>query len=75
MTVVVDFEDYPNSWMLPYGQALLIKHLLIIPLFVYAMINGLLIKKKIKKDIHFNPKPWEEWKVSSFYLFFQLQPH
>ena len=58
MTFVVDLEDYPNSWMLPYGQALLIKHLLIIPLLVFAMINSLLIKKKLIRDIHFNPKPW-----------------
>ena len=44
--------------MLPYGQALLIKHLLIIPLLVFAMINSLLVKKKLIRDIHFNPKPW-----------------
>ena len=58
MAVVVEFEDYSNSWMLPYGQALLIKHLLIIPLLVYAMINSLFIKKKLKNDIHFNPRSW-----------------
>lgn len=58
MTFVVDFKDYANSWMIPYGQALLIKHILIIPLLVYAVINSLLIKKKLKKDINFNPKPW-----------------
>lgn len=57
MTYVVEFEDYLNSWMLPYGQALLIKHLLIIPLLVYAMSNSLFIKKKLKSDINFNPKP------------------
>ncbi|MFD6440611.1 copper resistance D family protein [Peribacillus sp. NPDC060186] len=58
MTFVVEFKDYPNSWMLPYGQALLVKHLLIIPLMIYAVINSLLIKKKLKKDINFNPIPW-----------------
>ena len=58
MTVVVEFEDYANSWMLPYGQTLLIKHLLIIPLLVYAMINSIFIKKKLISDIHFNPRPW-----------------
>ena len=45
MTFAVEFKDYPNSWMLPYGQALLIKHLLIIPLMIYAMINSILIKR------------------------------
>nr|WP_285890781.1 CopD family protein [Mesobacillus maritimus] len=58
MTFVVEFDDYTNAWMLPYGQALLFKHLLIIPLLVYAMINSLLIKRKIKKDTDFNPRPW-----------------
>ena len=45
MTIVVDYKDYANSWMLPYGQALLIKHLLIIPLLAYAFINSVLIRK------------------------------
>ena len=58
MTFAVEFKDYPNSWMLPYGQSLLIKHLLIIPLMVYAMINSIFIKKKLISDIHFNPRPW-----------------
>lgn len=58
MTFVVEFKDYTNSWMIPYGQALLIKHILIIPLLVYAAINSYLIKKKLKKNINFNPKPW-----------------
>lgn len=58
MSFVVEFEDYPNSWMLPYGQALLIKHLLIIPLLAYAMINSIFIKKKLITDINFNPRPW-----------------
>ena len=48
----MEFEDYPNSWMLPYGQALLIKHLLIIPLLVYAVINSILMKKKLDKGYY-----------------------
>ncbi|MFF2290832.1 CopD family protein [Peribacillus butanolivorans] len=58
MTFVVEFKDYPNSWMIPYGQALLFKHILIIPLVVYAVINSILMKRKLEKDINFNPKPW-----------------
>ncbi|MEK3992953.1 MULTISPECIES: CopD family protein [Robertmurraya] len=58
MTFVVEFKDYSNSWMIPYGQSLLIKHILIIPLMVYIVINSILVKKKIKKDITFNPTPW-----------------
>jgi putative copper resistance protein D len=58
MTFVVDFATYTNAWMLPYGQLLLIKHLLIIPLLVYAALNSIFIKKKLQTDPSFNPKPW-----------------
>ncbi|MFF2754543.1 copper resistance D family protein [Psychrobacillus sp. NPDC058041] len=58
MTFVVDFASYTDTWMLPYGQLLLIKHLLIIPLLVYATINSIFIKKKLQTDLSFNPKPW-----------------
>ena len=58
MTFVVEVKDYTNSWMIPYGQTLLIKHLLIIPLLVYATINSLLIKKKLIKEVDFDPRPW-----------------
>jgi putative copper resistance protein D len=48
----VNPRDYVSSWMLPYGQALLIKHLLIIPLLILALINGVLMKKE-----SINPSP------------------
>lgn len=50
--------DYTNSWLVPYGQALLIKHLLIIPLLLYAVINGVFIKKRLRNANNFNPIPW-----------------
>lgn len=56
MTLVI--TDYTNSWLFPYGQALLIKHILIIPLLIYAIINGIFVKRKIKRDPNFNPKTW-----------------
>jgi len=58
MTFVVEFNEYANAWMLPYGQLLLLKHLTIIPLLVYAGINSVLIRKKLLKDHDFNPIPW-----------------
>ncbi|MDN3448795.1 CopD family protein [Planococcus sp. APC 3906] len=39
--------DYANSWVLPYGQLLLLKHLSIIPLLLAAAINGFLNKKRL----------------------------
>jgi len=61
MSFVVEYKDYLDSWMLPYGQSLLIKHLLIIPLLVFAMVNSVLVKKKLLKDAHFNPRPWAKF--------------
>lgn len=50
--------EYLNGLALPYGQALLLKHLLLIPLFVFALLNGFLVKRKLQKNPSFNPKPW-----------------
>lgn len=36
-------SDWLNAWTLDYGQALLWKHLLIVPLLVFASVNGWLI--------------------------------
>lgn len=58
MNFMVDFEEYVNSWLIPYGQALLWKHLLIIPLLVYAFINGIFITWRLKNTPNFNPRPW-----------------
>ena len=40
-----------------YGQGLLIKHLLLIPLVFYILVNGVFIKIKMKKPT-FDPRPW-----------------
>ena len=70
MTVVIDYKDYANSWILPYGQALLIKHLLIIPLLAYVFINSILIRKKIKNNDNFNPRPWTKAESLIVFLIF-----
>ncbi|WP_147535972.1 copper resistance D family protein [Bacillus marasmi] len=72
MTFVVEFKDYTNSWMLPYGQALLIKHLLIIPLLIYASINSIFLRKKLKNNTHFNPKPWTRMETIIILLIFSV---
>ncbi|KGR76115.1 copper resistance D family protein [Ureibacillus sinduriensis] len=56
MDIIVD--DYANSLPISYGQTLLLKHLLIIPLVVFAVVNGLLMKKRVQSDERFNPLPW-----------------
>ncbi|WP_413380807.1 copper resistance D family protein [Alkalihalobacillus sp. 1P02AB] len=68
MSLVVDLQDYTTSWLLNYGQALVIKHLLIIPLLVFAFFNGYLMKRRLKSNPSFNPKPWA--KIESLLLLF-----
>jgi len=46
MLYFVELADYANSWALPYGQMLLLKHLSIIPLLAAAFINGFLTKRR-----------------------------
>ncbi|MCM3324753.1 copper resistance D family protein [Cytobacillus kochii] len=58
MMFVVEIKEYPSSWMLSYGQALLLKHLLIIPLLLFAVINSWFIRKQLRINSDFNPKPW-----------------
>ncbi|MDF2791656.1 MAG: hypothetical protein K0S80_4758 [Neobacillus sp.] len=47
MIYVFEPKDYVSSWVLPYGQMLLLKHISIIPL-VFAFINGVLTRKSYK---------------------------
>lgn len=50
--------EYVNAWMLPYGQALLVKHLLIVPLLLFAYTNGFLYKSIAAKRSDFKPLKW-----------------
>ncbi|MFB4162341.1 copper resistance D family protein [Alteribacillus sp. JSM 102045] len=59
-------ESIFNSWMLTYGQALLLKHLLFIPLLVFASINGFFIRKKIKQMPNLSPRRW--WRAESIII-------
>lgn len=41
-----------------YGKALLLKHLLIIPLLLFGFINGFLVKSKLSQDHSYQPTSW-----------------
>lgn len=60
-------DGYIDSWMVSYGQGLLIKHLFLLPLVFYALVNGFIVKYKLSKDAAFNPIPWI--RVEGFILF------
>lgn len=58
MTIIVEAKDYANAWMLNYGQALLIKHVIVLPILIFAFINGFWIKKHLQQGSSFNPRTW-----------------
>ncbi|WP_081825540.1 copper resistance D family protein [Bacillus sp. UNC41MFS5] len=57
MFVVIDKQQYLNSWLVPYGRMLLIKHISIIPVLAFAFLNGVLSRKTVKFP-SFDPRPW-----------------
>ncbi|MBM7703839.1 copper resistance D family protein [Metabacillus iocasae] len=57
MWLIVGLDQYVNSWSTPYGHALLLKHLTIAPLLLFAIINGLL-SRKVQHNHHFSPIHW-----------------
>ncbi|WP_142919219.1 CopD family protein [Peribacillus saganii] len=42
--------EYLNSWLLPYGEALLLKHLLYALVLIFGFINGFVQKKQMNKN-------------------------
>ncbi|WP_167449424.1 copper resistance D family protein [Halobacillus trueperi] len=61
-------ESIVGSWMLSYGQALLVKHLLFIVLLLFAFVNGFLMKRLVAEDAGFSPRRW--WKAESLLIVF-----
>ncbi|MFG6148017.1 copper resistance D family protein [Halobacillus sp. B23F22_1] len=59
-------ESIVQSWILPYGQALLLKQLLFLALLLFAFINGFLIRKKVETSPSFSPKKW--WRAESIII-------
>ncbi|ULT54602.1 CopD family protein [Neobacillus drentensis] len=57
MIYMVEPKDYVRAWVLPYGQMLLLKHISIIPVLFFAIINGVLARKSLTLP-SFNPRPW-----------------
>lgn len=58
MTLAVELTEYQETWMMPYGQALLLKHLMVLPVLLFALINGVWIRRKLQRGSGINPLPW-----------------
>lgn len=57
-------QEYQNSLITNYGQTLFLKHIFIISLVLFALINGVMFRKKYN-DKSFNPLIWT--RIESFY--------
>ncbi|WP_211748350.1 CopD family protein [Paenibacillus sp. Marseille-Q4541] len=58
LTMTYTVPEYINSWILPYGQALLMKHLLFVPIIIFGFCNGFLIRSKMELKQGFAVIPW-----------------
>jgi putative copper resistance protein D len=75
--------NYVNGWIINYGQALLIKHLLFIPLLLFGFMNGYLMEKRLHQDPGFDPRKWLRAEsifallifVTTAFMGFQTPPH
>ncbi|CAK8583395.1 copper resistance D family protein (plasmid) [Priestia megaterium] len=67
MFKIIEPKEYFMVWAIPYGQMLLLKHISLIPVLAFALINGILTKK-ISSSPSFNPKSWVQ--VESIVLLF-----
>ncbi|PAF35830.1 hypothetical protein CHH58_14670 [Terribacillus saccharophilus] len=57
MLFAMDIRSYGNALMLTYGQMLFVKHVVFIPVLVFAVINGILARKA-HRDSAFRPLNW-----------------
>lgn len=57
-------QEYQNSLITNYGQTLLLKHIFIISLVLFALINGIMFRKRYHEK-SFNPLIWA--RMESFY--------
>lgn len=57
MQLAIPLERYTNLWGVPYGQALLLKHILLLPLLFYAFCNGTLVRRRLRFDSAYDPRP------------------
>ncbi|MGD6817813.1 copper resistance D family protein [Metabacillus sp. 84] len=66
MTLLMNVAEYPQTWSLNYGQYLLIKHLVVIPILLFAFLNSFFMKGMLKKGKQLDPRKWT--KAESLYL-------
>lgn len=51
-------DPFIGSWALPYGEALIWKHLLYVVILVFALFNGVFVRRRLHQTTNYNPRPW-----------------
>ncbi|NYE06782.1 putative copper resistance protein D [Bacillus niacini] len=57
MSTIEKPTEYINGWATPYGRLLLLKHISIIPVLIFAIINSIL-SRKASTFSHYEPRTW-----------------
>ncbi|GAA0349670.1 hypothetical protein GCM10008931_46230 [Oceanobacillus oncorhynchi subsp. oncorhynchi] len=66
----VDLRQYDEALLVSYGQSLFLKQLFIIPLIIYAIFNGIWMKRRLQADASLQARPWI--RVEFFIILFIL---
>ncbi|MTH53553.1 copper resistance protein CopD [Bacillus mangrovi] len=72
MTLLMNVAEYPQTWSLNYGQYLLIKHLIVIPVLIFAFMNSFYIKSKLRKGSSLDPRKWTKAESAFLLLVFPV---
>ena len=72
MSIIMELPRYPETWTISYGQLLVLKHVLILSLLIYAVINSVLIRRRLKQDVLFSPIPWMKAESLTALLIFSV---
>ena len=72
MSIILELPRYPETWTISYGQLLVLKHVLIISLLIYAVINSVFIRRRLKQDSTFSPIPWMKAESLAALLIFSV---
>ncbi|MEH7276455.1 copper resistance D family protein [Neobacillus vireti] len=57
MFTIDEPTEYLNGWATQYGRMLLFKHISIIPIIMFAIINGIL-SKRVSTSTEYDPRTW-----------------
>jgi putative copper resistance protein D len=72
MDTIIPYEQYAAIWPVSYGQTLLMKHLVFLPVLLFAVMNGILTRRMANMGTSINPLPWLRAEAVLLLLVFTL---